>query len=220
MKRSAPMQRTEFKRSPATSKAPATEPKPAPGPRKRKCAICKGQFEPRSMTHKACGPDCAAGLAVRVTALQKAKQQRQERAQDKIKREGMKTYPQLIRDAQVAFNAMIRLRDQIAGYQCISSGRPLDWNGNAVDAGHYRSRGSAPHLRFNEDNCHAQSKQDNRYGSGEAVAYRLGLIARIGLERVEVLEADNTTRKWTHDELRAMKADYQRRMREMKKELK
>lgn len=202
------------------SSIPMAEPKPPKGTRMRKCAVCKEPFAPRSMTHKACGCDCAAGLAVKVTALQKAKQQRQERAQDKIKREGMKTYPQLIRDTQVVFNAMIRLRDQIAGYPCISSGRPLDWNGNAVDAGHYRSRGSAPHLRFNEDNCHAQSKQDNRYGSGEAVAYRLGLIARIGLYCVEALEADNTPRKWTHDELRAMKADYQRRVREMKKELK
>lgn len=172
------------------------------------------------MTHVACGSVCAAEHAVKVSALQKAKQQRQERAQDKIKREGMKTYPQLIRDVQIVFNAAVRLRDQIAGWPCISSGKSLDWSGNAVDAGHYRSRGSAPHLRFNFDNCHAQSKQDNRYGSGEAVAYRIGLIARIGLERVEALESDNTQRKWSHDELRAMKTEFQRIVRELKKKLK
>lgn len=155
-----------------------------------------------------------------LVAKQKAKQQRQERAQDKIKREGMKTYPQLIHEVQKAFNQAVRLRDQIAGYACISSGRPLDWSGNAVDAGHYRSRGSAPHLRFNFDNCHAQTKQDNRYGSGEAVAYRIGLIARIGLERVEALEVNNTPRKWTHDELRSMKLEFQNMARDLKKEMK
>lgn len=195
------------------------EVKPSPGRRKRKCAVCRELYEPRSMLHKVCRPECAEVHAVSVAAKQKAKQQRQERAQDKIKREGMKTYPQLIREAQKAFNQVVRIRDQIAGHPCISSGKPLDWSGNAVDAGHYRSRGSAPHLRFNFDNCHAQSKQDNRYGSGEAVAYRIGLIARIGLERVEALEADNTPRKWTHDELRAMKADFQRLVHEMKKDL-
>lgn len=154
-----------------------------------------------------------------LVAKQKAKQQRQERAQDKVKREGMKTYPQLIRDAQKAFNQAVRLRDQIAGWSCISSGRPLDWSGNAVDCGHYRSTGSAPHLRFNFDNAHAQSKHDNQYKSGNAVDYRIGLIARIGLERVEALEANSTPRKWTHDELRAMKEDFQRLVRDLKKEL-
>ncbi len=151
-----------------------------------------------------------------VKAKQRAKAQRQERAADKVKREGMKTYPQLIREAQRAFNEAVRWRDRLAGHACISSGRALDWSGNGTDCGHYRSVGSAPHLRFNEDNAHAQSKHDNQYKSGNAVDYRIGLIARIGLARVEALESDNTPRKWTHDELRTMKAEFQRMVRELK----
>lgn len=219
LKRS-PMQRTGILSASSFQRTKAVEPKPPKGPRLRKCKVCRSPFEPRNMMHVACGPDCAEVHGVAVAAKQKAKQQRQERAQDKIKREGMKTYPQLIRDVQKVFNQAVRIRDQIAGWPCISSGRPLDWSGNAVDAGHYRSRGSAPHLRFDFDNCHAQSKQDNRYGSGEAVAYRIGLIARIGLERVEALEANNTPRKWAHDELRAMKEDFQRLVCELKEQLK
>jgi hypothetical protein len=70
---------------------------------------------------------------------------------------------------------------------CRSTGR-----GTTSDAGHYRSsRAVLAHLRFNEDNCHAQSKKENRYNSGNAVDYRIGLIARIGLERVEALESDD-----------------------------
>ena len=204
--------RTQFKRQ------PAKEPKPKRGPRQRKCKCCGASFVPFGI-QAWCGPECGYKLSQVAVAKKKAKAQRQERAQDKVKREGMKTYPQLIRETQAAFNLVVRLRDQLAGYPCISSGRPLDWNGNAVDAGHYRSTGSAPHLRFNFDNCHAQSKHDNQYKAGNAVDYRIGLIARIGLARVEALESDNTPRKWTHDKLRAIKSEFQAMARNLKKEL-
>ncbi len=85
------------------------------------------------------------------------------RADIKVRKEALKSRGDHMREAQQAFNEFIRARDQAAGHHCISSGKPLDWSGNAVDAGHYRSVGSAPHLRFDERNCHAQSKQDNRF---------------------------------------------------------
>lgn len=138
-----------------------------------------------------------------------------EVASRKILKLKLKTRGEWIKETQAVFNAFIRTRDQLAGHSCISSGRPLDWSGNNVDAGHYRSRGSAPHLRFNEDNCHAQSKQDNRYGSGNAVDYRIGLIARIGIARVDALESDNTPRKWTIEELKAIKAEYKQKLKEL-----
>jgi len=122
-----------------------------------------------------------------------------------------------MKDAQQAFNEFIRWRDQVAGHACISSGRPLDWSGNQTDAGHYRSVGSAPHLRFDERNCHAQSKQDNRFLSGNAVDYRIGLIARIGQAAVEALEADQSVKKYTIDDLKALTAHYRALTRELKR---
>jgi hypothetical protein len=214
-------QRSELKRkTPLRPAASITKtPKPAKGPKKKTCRECKAKFEPRSPLAVACSVPCALAHSAKVTAKQKAKAQRQERAADKAKKDSMKTYPQIIAEVQKDFNAVVRLRDRLAGYPCISSGRPLDWSGNAVDAGHYRSTGSAPHLRFNFDNCHAQSKHDNQYKSGNAVDYRLGLIARIGLERVEALEADNQVRKWSREELAAMKDEFRRMARDLKKEL-
>ena len=38
--------------------------------------------------------------------------------------------------------------------------------------------------------------------------YRIGLIARIGREAVEALEADQTPRKWSIDELKAIRDHY------------
>lgn len=151
-----------------------------------------------------------------VEAMQ-AKRQKAERKADKAKREKLKTRSDYMKEAQRAFNTYIRLRDRAAGHPCISSGRALGWAANEVDAGHYRSTGAAPHLRFDEDNCHAQTKQDNRFLAGNAIDYRVGLIARIGLERVEALESNNTPAKWTAEELKQIKATYTAKARELKK---
>lgn len=187
-------------------KLATTEPKR----RTRKCATCRSVFEPRSMTHKCCNPECAQALV----ALEKARKDRKERQEGLAK---LKRRADYLKEAQVAFNAWIRCRDRLAGYPCISSGRPLDWSGNAVDAGHYRSTGSAPHLRFNEDNVHAQSKHDNQYLAGNAVDYRIQLVKRIGLARVEALESDDTPRKWTVEQLIEIKKHYSALVRAAKK---
>lgn len=196
------------------------KPIPRPkAPRMRKCAAkgCQNRFTPCSITHKACSTDCAEIIGAMETEKKRQHAIKDERAKDAIKRESLKSLSDWIKDVQIVFNAFIRLRDQLAGHGDISSDRPLNWNGNEVDAGHYRSRGSAPHLRFNEDNCHAQSKKDNRYGAGNAVEYRIRLIKRIGIERVEALESNNTPRKYTIDELRTMKAHYQDKIKELKR---
>ncbi len=185
----------------------------------RKCRHCKQMFQPVRCGQNTCCYECS--VAVADIAAERSKNRREkagrvaEVASRKIMKLKLKTRGEWIKEAQAVFNAFVRTRDQLAGHNCISSGKPLDWSGNNVDAGHYRSRGSAPHLRFNEDNCHAQSKQDNRYGSGNAVDYRIGLIARIGLAKVEALEADNTPRKWTIEELKAIKAEYRQKLKEL-----
>lgn len=176
----------------------------------KECRQCGSKFSPWSSTQTVCGRVCAAKLVKTEKAA--------EAKQDRAKRESLKTIPQLIAEAQKEFNAFIRLRDQLAGHPCISSGRPLDWTGNGVDAGHYRSTGAASHLRFDEDNCHAQSKHDNQYLSGNAVDYRLNLIKRIGLARVERLEASNEVIRWDRDTLRQIKTIYRAKFRALKKE--
>ena len=169
---------------------------------------------------KVCGAPCAIKYAIDKRDKKRAQAeriaQREDRKVVKLKLESFKTRSDWVKEAQTAFNAYIRMRDQVAGHPCISSGRQLDWTGNAVDAGHYRSTGSAPHLRFDERNCHAQSKHDNRYLSGNAVDYRLGLIARIGLKAVEELEADQEPRKYSIDELKQIVATYKLKLKELK----
>ena len=59
-------------------------------------------------------------------------------------------------------------------------------------------------MRFDQRNAHAQLKHCNRYMSGRAVDYRIGLIHRYGLEMVEQLESDQVPRKYEIDDLREM----------------
>lgn len=204
----------------ATTKAPDETPKPPKGPRKRRCQHCKTPFQPFRALEAWCTPECGAEVAKARVARQKAKQQKAERAADKAKLDSMKTYPQLIREVQKEFNLCVRLRDH--SQPCICCGRTSDKDhltGSSWDCGHYRSTGSAPHLRFNFDNAHRQLVYCNRHGAGRAVDYRIGLIARIGLDRVEALEADNTPRKWSREELAEMKQRFRLMAKNLKKEI-
>lgn len=205
-----------LKRTPLQRKTPL---KSGP-PRRKRCPSCRVMFTPARAAQAVCGEiECAIahgqsekGRAIAGKALAEV-----GRREIKVRKEKLKSRGEHMREAQQAFNEYVRTRDQAAGHLCISSGKPLDWSGNAVDAGHYRSVGSAPHLRFDERNCHAQSKQDNRFLSGNAVDYRIGLIVRIGQEAVDALEADQSVRKYTVEDLKAIKAKYRAMTRELKK---
>lgn len=164
------------------------------------CRQCSREFMPARPLQAVCGPLCAA----RKVRADKA----QERVTTKARREAIKTIPDRIKAAQHEFNAFIRARDN--DKPCICCGQPLGDGdvGGRFDAGHYRSTGSASHLRFDERNCHGQRKVCNRHGAGRAVDYRVGLVARIGREAVEALESDNAPHKWTHEELIEIAARY------------
>ena len=181
--------------------------------KQKKCRYCKTLFTPIMPMQIVCGIECAKAIA-------KLKREKVEKANDRQKREQLKTRSQWMKEAQIAFNAFIRERDKEKA--CICCGFPLrdekDSAGGAFDCGHYRSVGSAPNLRFDERNAHGQRKQCNRYGAGRAVDYRRGLIARMGLEVVEALEADQTPRHYTIDDLKAIKAEYIEKRKQLIKE--
>ncbi len=186
-------------------------------PSRCKAPGCTNKFTPYVSFQTWCSGDCGVILATKKLLKEKRQEEVKERRADKVKKETLKRRTDYIAEAQKAFNLWVRTRDRLAGYPCISSGKPLDWSGNAVDAGHFRSRGSAPHLKFDERNCHSQTKYENRYASGNVAGYRIGLIARIGLEAVEALEADQTPRKYSIDDLKAIKKKYTALANELRK---
>lgn len=175
-----------------------------------RCKICQSEFTKRSMTHKVCGTDCSLIFA-------KQERERRERKQDKVRKEKLKSRSDYIKEAQIAFNTYIRERDRAKG--CVSCGASLrlEGIGGGYDCGHYRSIGSAPHLRFDERNAAGQCKKCNRYGAGRPVDYRIVLRRRIGLEALELLESDQTPRHFTIEELKAIKQEYKEKLKNLGK---
>lgn len=213
------MKRTELRRGKPLRATPDTARLTVPAFKPRKCKACRASFMPTRQMQAVCGPLCAADHARAVAAKQAAAAAKVEKAGDRAKREAMKTHPQLTREVQAIFNTWIRMRD--VEQPCISCGKPpgdMTALHAGRDAGHYRSTGSAPHMRFVEANVHAQCVSCNQFKAGNAVDYRIGLVQRIGLAAVEALEADQTPRKYSRDELRALRDDYKARVRAMKKE--
>lgn len=185
-------------------------PKSLKKPRSKTCKVCKVKFEPTRPMQSVCSPLCA---------MEKAKTDRTkaEKKQDRQRKLKLKTRSEWIKDAQKVCNLFIRTRDR--GRPCISCGVTLanDGAGGGYDAGHLRSVGSAPHLRFHEDNIFGQCKRCNRYGAGRALDARRGAIERLGIERVEALEADQTPRHYTIDDLKQIIATYKAKIKELEK---
>jgi hypothetical protein len=189
-----------------------------------RCKFCRDKLSPEERGRGLhLHPDCIAPYAESFAAKRAKKQAsdaKKRKAQDarttRARKQAMKRLPELVADAQTAFNAFIRERDK--AMPCICCGQPLGSGevGGRYDCGHYRSTGSAAHLRFDERNAHAQRKYCNRHRAGRAVDYRIGLIARLGLAVVEALESNNAVHKWTRDELITIKQTYKAKLKELR----
>lgn len=125
-------------------------------------------------------------------------------------RERLKTKSDWLREAQSAFNKYIRIRDR--EWPCISCGRD---HGGQYHAGHYRTAGSSPELRFSELNCHKQCAPCNNHKSGNIVEYRINLISRIGVDALEWLEGPHEPKHYTIEEIKAIKAKYTKKAKEI-----
>ncbi|EMM6853304.1 TPA: recombination protein NinG [Enterobacter hormaechei] len=194
-------------------------------PSRRKCKVCNEWFIPQYDNIRWCCPAHGAIYALELRAKEKVKAEAKRiKAQKEAEKEGrerrqkmresFKSKSQWDKEAQSAFNRYIRIRDE--GKPCVSCGNPLMGKsnyltGSAIDASHYRSRGAASHLKFNVFNVHSACTRCNRQLSGNAVEYRIRLVNRIGLERVERLEADNAPRRFDVTYLKRVKAIFSRR---------
>lgn len=182
----------------------------------RKCKQCKAVFQKVTPLHCLCSGACAITHMNAQAEKRGAADALKSRKETKQKLAAMKGVNTLIKEAQTAFNAFIRYRDK--DLLCICCDKPYGTNatGGDFDAGHYRSRGAAGHLRFNEDNCFGQRKYCNTYQSGNVQGARQGMIKRIGLARVEAIESNNESHKWGREELIVIKETYKIKLKELK----
>ncbi|WP_208454197.1 recombination protein NinG [Burkholderia gladioli] len=186
----------------------------------KKCRVCRTVFQPARSMQVVCTSHCAGVLAERARAKKAEQAKRAERKSLREAKTKLKPRSAWIREAQAAVNKVARLRDIRAGYGCISCGsRPEQRYGGSVDGGHFRSVGSAAHMRFYLPNIRLQCKKCNQQLGGAHSNYRSGLIERIGIERVEEIESMQWTAKWSIEYLQRLKRIMNKKARRLERRI-
>ncbi|MDA3832510.1 MAG: recombination protein NinG [Spirochaetales bacterium] len=179
----------------------------------KRCKVCRKEFKPKFNTTQAtCGTDCAIVHG-------REKQQEAHRKAFKKKTRDMKakakTRSKWLSEAQAACNAYIRERDKNDG--CISCGTTKP--DIQYCAGHYKTRGGFPELRFHPMNIHKQCNRNcNGAKSGNIAEYRPRLIEKIGLSNVEWLEGKQLAQNLSIDEIAEIKQFYKEQLKLLQKE--
>jgi len=205
-----------------------------PKPKTCKNPACRASFVPQRLGQAVCSPKCALA----VVEVQKAKEKKSlalaGRREIEVRKEKLKTRGDHMKDAEKAVRDYRRTYELSIGSGCISCGESQEsilhaqgWKtGGAFDAGHFLGKGARPELRLVPSNiwlqcksCNAGSSKFARKGQTVSQGFRTGLIARIGLEAVEALEADHTPRKETIEQLKAITAEYRAKTKELKKRI-
>ena len=127
-----------------------------------------------------------------------------------------------MRKADEAFSLFIRTRDsqpyEGRAFKCISCHRVLPIE--QADCGHYVNR-SHMSVRFNEKNCNAQCRHCNRFMEGNIQDYRKGLIEKIGLQQVELIESmKHLTNKISTFELELIAKHYKQEIKKFDYQIK
>lgn len=177
----------------------------------RKCKFCEVPFTPKYSTVQAtCSPRCAIEYSKMV---QIAKDNREWQREKKVRKEALLSHSEWLNLFQKVFNTYIRTRDKNSN--CISCETPL--SNRKFDAGHYRSVGSNPQLRFHEENVWGQCVPCNRDKHGNLIEYRKGLIKKIGVEKVEYLENLNQPAKLSIPEIKDKIKEYKEKIKFLNK---
>jgi hypothetical protein len=183
---------------------------------RRKCAYCKEYKQATEMyIHGAqafCNPIHFIEYAAKnKSALVKKGKAIEKKVHATKKREFQANDKKLRRKAAVKeFNAFIRLRD--ANEPCISCQRH---HAGQYHAGHYKPAGVNSALKFNELNVHKQCSACNNNLSGNLTEYRIHLIKKIGLSKVEELDNDKTITRLTCEQLKAIEDEYKLKSKQL-----
>ena len=177
------------------------------------CKACKSQFKPIRQFQVVCNTyTCAIAYANIARERQNKKEVSEYQKEKKERLQALKTKSDWLKEAQTVFNKFIRIRDEKE--PCISCRR---YHKGQYHAGHYRTVGACPQLRFNEFNTNKQCSACNNYLSGNITEYRKGLISKIGIKQVESVESDNTPKHYTIDDIKDIKLFYKAKIKEITK---
>lgn len=204
--RTTPMRRTSFDR-PSLSEAHFAA-------KQKTCKHCKGKFTPVRAGQIVC-IDHAVPYVQAQAAKKREAAKRADRKETKQKLAALHPLSWHKKQAQAAINKwVVHVRDR--GQHCISCNAPPR---DGDQAGHYRSRGSAPHLALDPRNLNRQCTRCNLHLHGNPIGYRAGLVVRYGESHAADLEADQSPRHYTADDFDGIAAHYRAEWRALEKEM-
>ena len=183
---------------------------------KGKCTGCKSRFPTEELVSLPAGKfhaiSCAIeyGIAKADKARAKvriAKDKEHNKRKRKLKDEDRGFQ---LKKTQQIFNSYVRLRDDTS--PCISCNRH---HSGQYHAGHYRTVGANPELRFDDRNCHKQCSACNNHLSGNLVNYRINLVNKFGVGYVDYLEGPHEPKRYTIDDLKELQKLYTHKIKEL-----
>lgn len=177
------------------------------------CVVCDCRFVPQRMGQVVCRQVCAMKKA-RADRVAKAKA---ERAETRRRKEALKKISELEADCRKIVQEIARIRDRHDG--CISCHMGQNYDG-AWHGSHYRAHGACSSLQFHLWNIHKSCAQCNLFKGGNIAEYRPRLVEKIGADRVEWLDNQPKSQKFSREYLYRFKDVMGRRLRRMRKSAK
>lgn len=174
--------------------------------KQKKCKYCLDKFTPKYSTEPCWKYNCRMRLL-------SDKREKIYNASIKRAKEGRLTYVQRVAKVKAVFQAWIRSRD--AELNCISCNATTSnphWHG-----GHYKKAETYSGVIFNEFNVNKQCHKCNVHNNGNELNYRIGLIAKIGIEDVlgiEQLAQETRFKKYSDLELIEIKEKYKAKIKD------
>ena len=181
----------------------------------RTCKICKTKFTPTySSVQMTCSVKCSIDYAKLQTKKKQDKKLKEINKDVRQRKEALKTNSDWLRDTQKVVNKYIRERDK-KELNCISCGKFIN---GVRHASHYMSSGGHSSVRFNTDNIWVSCYKCNVMLSGNLLQYRIRLIEKIGLERVEYVESiSNEVKRYSIGELKEIIKEFKLKIKELNK---
>lgn len=171
------MKRTEFKRTPS----------------KPKCRHCKKMLGERERgIHSGCVDGWYEANREKLAKKAAADRVKVERTRTKARKDKLKTVTAWEDECRRIVQKIARIRDRDDG--CISCHMGTNYGGR-WHGSHYRSVGASSNTQFLLWNIHKACAQCNLHKGGNREFYRPRLIEKIGLDRVEWLDAQNQVTK-------------------------
>jgi len=178
--------------------------------KRKRCKVCNNLFTPFNPFQVVCREGSCALEFIKMKSDVDEQKERFRKLERKDNRADLKKFNEktvgwwldYTKNGTTAwwFHRYIRYRD--GNEPCISCDTTTarQWH-----CSHFRSRAAAGQLRLNSDNCHKSCSQCNKENSGNIGEYRIRLVKKIGLEKVEALENNHEIKRWDVDELRELR---------------